>query len=164
MFCCRSKTAVATIGMNFIQSCDNLSTRDKCSLLLIKCDICRLVMGQYHSPSGEVISHLNISSVHTRDGGQYSCVATNTVASVRHSARINIYGDQSISQSGIIYKYCMKVNQSLAEKWTLPASPDAMFSLCAPCLAIRWRRWNGGQTIRSLEVPGLLRSPMEISW
>ena len=93
MFWCWGKTAVATIQMNFIQSCDNLSTRDKCCFLLTKCGICRLVMGQYHSPSGEVISHLNISSVHTRDGGQYSCVATNTVASVRHSARINIYGD-----------------------------------------------------------------------
>ena len=117
MFCCWSKTAVATIQMNFIQSCDNLSTRDKCPLLLIKCDICRLVMGQYHSPSGEVISHLNISSVHTRDGGQYSCVATNTVASVRHSARINIYGDQTLSQSGINVIICRyKVNQSLVEK------------------------------------------------
>ena len=93
MMFCWANTTVATIQMNFIQSCDKLSNKDKCSVLLTKCDICRLVMGQYHSPSGEVISHLNISSVHTRDGGQYSCVATNTVASVRHSARVNIYGD-----------------------------------------------------------------------
>ena len=97
MFCCWANTTVATIQMNFIQSCDKLSNKDKCSVLLTKCDICRLVMGQYHSPSGEVISHLNISSVHTRDGGQYSCVATNTVASVRHSARVNIYGDYYIT-------------------------------------------------------------------
>ena len=59
------------------------------------------MIGQYLSPSGEVISHLNISSVHTRDGGLYSCLATNTVASVGHSARINIYGDYIYDHSSI---------------------------------------------------------------
>ena len=52
----------------------------------------RLVIGQYLSPSSNVISHLNISSVQTRDGGLYKCVATNNVASTGHAARINIYG------------------------------------------------------------------------
>ena len=164
MFCCWGNTAVATIQMNFIQSCDNLSNKDECSFLLTKCDICRLVMGQYHSPRGEVISHLNISTVHARDGGQYSCVASNTVASTRHSARVNIYGDNRSILWNIVVKCCKKANQLLEERWILPASPDGMFSFCALCLDIQWRRWNGGQTIRSLEVPGLLRSPMELSW
>ena len=83
---------------------------------LTKCGICRLVMGQYHSPSGEVISHLNISSVHTRDGGQYSCVATNTVASVRHSARVNIYGDYMSIIIIILYMLYIKASQSLEER------------------------------------------------
>ena len=52
----------------------------------------RLVIGQYLSPSSNVISHLNITSVQTRDGGLYRCVATNNVASTGHAARINIYG------------------------------------------------------------------------
>ena len=73
-------------------------------------------MGQYHSPSGEVISHLNISSVHTRDGGQYSCVATNTVASLRHSARVNIYGDNRSNLVNIVVKCCKKANPSLEER------------------------------------------------
>ena len=51
-----------------------------------------MVLGQYLGPGGDVISHLNISSARTVDGGQYSCVLTNTVATVRHSASINIYG------------------------------------------------------------------------
>jgi len=52
----------------------------------------RMVLGQYLGAGGDVISHLNISTVATVDGGQYSCVLTNSLASVRHSASINIYG------------------------------------------------------------------------
>lgn len=49
-------------------------------------------MGQYVDISGDVISHLNISHVRTDDGGLYKCTATNTVGSVSHSARLNIFG------------------------------------------------------------------------
>lgn len=42
--------------------------------------------------SGDVISHLNISSAGTEDGGLYACVASNTLATVEHKARLNIYG------------------------------------------------------------------------
>ena len=61
-------------------------------IILSKYSVVRLVIGQYLSPAGDVISHLNITSVHTKDGGLYKCLATNTVASTAHSARINIYG------------------------------------------------------------------------
>lgn len=49
-------------------------------------------IGQYVSASGEVVSHLNISAIQTNDGGLYACVAASTVGSVRHSARLNVYG------------------------------------------------------------------------
>ena len=59
-------------------------------LIILKC--VRMVIGQYLGAGGEVISHLNISSVSTVDGGQYSCLVTNSVGTARHSASINIYG------------------------------------------------------------------------
>ena len=46
--------------------------------------------------SGDVISHLNISSAGTEDGGLYACVASNTLATVEHKARLNIYGTTHI--------------------------------------------------------------------
>lgn len=49
-------------------------------------------VGQYVTVNGEVVSHLNISAVHTNDGGLYACVASSTVGSVRHAARLNVYG------------------------------------------------------------------------
>ena len=53
---------------------------------------CRLVMGQYLGSSGDVISHLNISSLQSSDGGLYQCSAANSVGRARHQANINIYG------------------------------------------------------------------------
>ncbi|XP_024944983.1 Down syndrome cell adhesion molecule-like protein Dscam2 isoform X2 [Cephus cinctus] len=52
----------------------------------------RYAIGQYVDQSGDVISHLNITSARAEDGGLYSCVATNTLATVEHKARLNIYG------------------------------------------------------------------------
>lgn len=52
----------------------------------------RYAMGQFVDISGDVISHLNISHVRTDDGGLYKCTATNSVGSVSHSARLNIFG------------------------------------------------------------------------
>jgi Down syndrome cell adhesion molecule len=49
-------------------------------------------MGQYVDISGDVISHLNISHVRADDGGLYKCTAANSVGSVSHSARLNIFG------------------------------------------------------------------------
>ncbi|XP_042237762.1 Down syndrome cell adhesion molecule-like protein Dscam2 isoform X3 [Homarus americanus] len=52
----------------------------------------RMQVGQYVTVNGEVVSHLNISAVHTNDGGLYACVASSTVGSVKHAARLNVYG------------------------------------------------------------------------
>ena len=53
----------------------------------------RYAIGQYVDQSGDVISHLNISSAGAEDGGLYACVAANTLATVEHKARLNIYGN-----------------------------------------------------------------------
>ncbi|XP_069192476.1 cell adhesion molecule Dscam2 isoform X3 [Procambarus clarkii] len=52
----------------------------------------RLVLGQYVSVDGDVISHVNVSNVAAVDGGLYRCSATNTVGTVQHGARLNVYG------------------------------------------------------------------------
>lgn len=52
----------------------------------------RFAIGQFVDMSGDVISHLNISHVRPDDGGLYKCIATNTMGSVEHSARLNVYG------------------------------------------------------------------------
>ncbi|XP_072160841.1 cell adhesion molecule Dscam1 [Bemisia tabaci] len=55
-------------------------------------DSTRFLVGQYVTVHDDVISHVNISSVKEEDGGEYSCSARNSVATVSHSARINVYG------------------------------------------------------------------------
>ncbi|XP_043801759.1 Down syndrome cell adhesion molecule-like protein Dscam2 isoform X10 [Apis laboriosa] len=52
----------------------------------------RLQVGQYVTVNGDVVSHLNISSTHTNDGGLYKCIAASKVGSAEHSARLNVYG------------------------------------------------------------------------
>ncbi|XP_038217931.1 Down syndrome cell adhesion molecule-like protein Dscam2 [Zerene cesonia] len=53
----------------------------------------RYILGQMMSPSGVgVISHLNISRSRVEDGGVFSCVAYESDSSLRHSARIDVYG------------------------------------------------------------------------
>ncbi|XP_059481325.1 cell adhesion molecule Dscam2-like isoform X4 [Neocloeon triangulifer] len=52
----------------------------------------RLMIGQFVSVFGDVISHVNISSVRAEDGGEYECVAENRAGTDRHSARLNVYG------------------------------------------------------------------------
>ncbi|XP_039283563.1 Down syndrome cell adhesion molecule-like protein Dscam2 isoform X30 [Nilaparvata lugens] len=52
----------------------------------------RLQVGQYVTMNGDVVSHLNISSVQTNDGGLYRCVASSKVGSAEHAARLNVYG------------------------------------------------------------------------
>ena len=53
---------------------------------------CRYVIGQYVTIHDDVISHINITSVTALDGGVYSCIAANSVGSVSHFARLNVYG------------------------------------------------------------------------
>ncbi|KAG8038992.1 hypothetical protein G9C98_003299 [Cotesia typhae] len=52
----------------------------------------RFMIGQYVTVHGDVISHVNISTVRVEDGGEYRCTAGNRVAKVHHAARLNIYG------------------------------------------------------------------------
>lgn len=60
-------------------------------------------VGQYVTVNGEVVSHLNISGVLTNDGGQYACIASSTVGSVKHAARLNVYGLPYIRWGSLVY-------------------------------------------------------------
>lgn len=71
-------------------------------------------IGQYVTVNGDVVSHLNITSIHTNDGGLYRCVASSKVGSADHSARINVYGlpfvrsmeKQAIVAGGTLIVHC----------------------------------------------------------
>ncbi|XP_017047144.1 Down syndrome cell adhesion molecule-like protein Dscam2 isoform X1 [Drosophila ficusphila] len=62
----------------------------------------RFAIGQFVDMSGDVISHLNISHVRPDDGGLYKCVASNSMGSVLHSARLNVYGPPYVRAIGPI--------------------------------------------------------------
>lgn len=55
----------------------------------------RLLIGQYVTVYGDVISHVNISAVKPEDGGEYECIASSRAGEARHSARLNIYGESA---------------------------------------------------------------------
>ncbi|XP_049798773.1 Down syndrome cell adhesion molecule-like protein Dscam2 [Schistocerca nitens] len=59
----------------------------------------RYAIGQYVDQRGDVISHVNISSVRVQDGGLYSCSATNSMGTVFHEARLNVYGPPYVRPS-----------------------------------------------------------------
>lgn len=42
--------------------------------------------------NGDVVSYLNISSIHRNDGGLYKCIATSKVGIAEHAAKQNVYG------------------------------------------------------------------------
>ncbi|XP_053683718.1 cell adhesion molecule Dscam2 [Sabethes cyaneus] len=52
----------------------------------------RYQVGQYVTVNGDVVSHLNISSIHSNDGGLYKCSASSKVGVAEHSAKLNVYG------------------------------------------------------------------------
>lgn len=58
------------------------------------------MIGQYVTVHGEVISHVNISAVRVEDGGEYRCSASNRVAKIHHTARLNIYGHPHVRPMG----------------------------------------------------------------
>lgn len=49
-------------------------------------------IADYVDSKGTIISHLNLTSVSTEDGGLYSCEAVNDVGLVSHSGMVNVYG------------------------------------------------------------------------
>ncbi|XP_023706889.1 Down syndrome cell adhesion molecule-like protein Dscam2 isoform X2 [Cryptotermes secundus] len=63
----------------------------------------RFYVGQYElMHGGDVISHVNITSVRVEDGGTYQCLASNRVGEVSHRARLNVYGTPYIRVMGEI--------------------------------------------------------------
>ncbi|BES94143.1 IGc2 [Nesidiocoris tenuis] len=52
----------------------------------------RIQVGQYVTVSGDVVSHMNITSAQTNDGGLYKCMASSKVGTVEHAERLNIHG------------------------------------------------------------------------
>ncbi|KAJ1531014.1 hypothetical protein ONE63_005846 [Megalurothrips usitatus] len=52
----------------------------------------RVMIGQYVTLFGDVVSHVNISNVKAEDGGEYECEAESRAGVSRHQARLNIYG------------------------------------------------------------------------
>lgn len=52
----------------------------------------RYQVGQYVTVNGDVVSYLNITSIHANDGGLYKCFASSKVGKAEHSAKINVYG------------------------------------------------------------------------
>lgn len=51
----------------------------------------RLLIGQFVTADGNVESHLNISSVHTNDGGLYSCIASSKVRAAQNKLISDCY-------------------------------------------------------------------------
>lgn len=52
----------------------------------------RTRVGDFVTSDGFVNSFVNITRIQTEDGGTYECLASNDIANVGHSSRINIYG------------------------------------------------------------------------
>lgn len=67
----------------------------------------RLLIGQYVTVYGDVISHVNITAVKPEDGGEYECIAGSRAGEARHSARLNIYGESARKlrqQTGCVFR------------------------------------------------------------
>ncbi|XP_066996259.2 cell adhesion molecule Dscam2 [Anabrus simplex] len=62
----------------------------------------KFVIGQYVPMHGDVVSHVNITSVRVEDGGTYQCTAINRVGEVTHSAQLNVYGSPYVRPMGEI--------------------------------------------------------------
>jgi len=67
------------------------------------------MIGQYVTVFGDVISHVNISSVKPDDGGEYECVAENRAGRTSYAARLNVYG-KSLQRSCLISYYVCVFN------------------------------------------------------
>jgi hypothetical protein len=67
--------------------------------------VSRVLIGQYLTGEGLVVSHLNISSIFSSDGGLYTCRAANTVGTIATSARLNVYGRVDSGMAGIIPEF-----------------------------------------------------------
>jgi Down syndrome cell adhesion protein len=52
----------------------------------------RVRIADYVTESGDIVSHLNLSSIRTQDSGLYSCLATSDNWTAGHSQMIQVYG------------------------------------------------------------------------
>lgn len=52
----------------------------------------RYQVGQYVTVNGDVVSYLNITTIHANDGGLYKCFASSKVGTAEHAAKLNVYG------------------------------------------------------------------------
>jgi len=52
----------------------------------------RMHVGQYVTVNGDVVSYLNITAIHTNDGGLYRCIASSKVGIAVHGNKLNVYG------------------------------------------------------------------------
>lgn len=98
----------------------------------------RLLIGQYVTVYGDVISHVNISSVKSEDGGEYECIASSRAGEAKHSARLNIYGEYS----ALVRK---RGNENEREGWTVKEK----------------NRWSVSIEI-DWKPGGILRSPLSV--
>uniref|UniRef100_A0A1S4GPA3 Uncharacterized protein n=1 Tax=Anopheles gambiae TaxID=7165 RepID=A0A1S4GPA3_ANOGA len=62
----------------------------------------RYTMDQFLDINSHVTTHLNISHVHSDDGGLYTCVASNSMGTASHKARLNVYGPPYVRAIGPI--------------------------------------------------------------
>ncbi|XP_017890990.1 Down syndrome cell adhesion molecule-like protein Dscam2 isoform X2 [Ceratina calcarata] len=88
----------------------------------------RFMIGQYVTVHGDVISHVNISVVHVEDGGEYRCTASNRMARISHSARLNIYGLPHVRPMGTY--------AAVAGETTIIKCPVAGF----PITSVTWEK------------------------
>ncbi|XP_057323530.1 cell adhesion molecule Dscam2-like isoform X3 [Microplitis mediator] len=90
----------------------------------------RILIGQYVTVYGDVISHVNISSVKSEDSGEYQCTAASRAGETSHSARLNVYG--------LPYVRPMPAVSAIAEKQLQIKCPVAGY----PIESIIWEK-NG---------------------
>lgn len=98
----------------------------------------RYAIDQYVDSAGDVISHLNITHVRTDDGGLYKCIASNSMGSIEHAARLNVYG-KSIN-FGCKYILGYRFEPTTLDFFLLPNCLH-FNSLCSTCA---WRAYTFG--------------------
>jgi hypothetical protein len=73
---------------------------------------------------GDVISHVNITSVRVEDGGTYQCVASNRVGEISHGARLNVYGRFQITKTQKLNLSYLEISQNTVTNNTLLKSRE----------------------------------------
>lgn len=102
----------------------------------------RYQIGQYVTVNGDVVSYLNISSIHRNDGGLYKCIATSKVGVAEHAAKQNVYG--------VPYIRPMEKKYIVAGETLIVTCPVAGF----PIESIIWERGESGWWVNG--KPGLI--------